>query len=179
MRVAVDSAMPSECSGKTSRPSRWSQSACVASNPAGSKPDCRSTSGSISSSSGKYGESISIASPPARSATAFVCQRALVITSASSWTAMTFSSGDPEQLRRFAEVLDLFGRLLLARLELGPVPVGPDDRDLLLDARLDVGLVARRDVHPALLAADAAGGRLSSRGGGGGWRGRGGGAARG
>src|SRR3954447_20075720 len=154
MRVAVDSAMPSECSGKTSRPSRWSQSACVASNPAGSKPDCLSTSGSISSSSGKYGESISIASPPARSATAFVCQRALVITSASSWTAMTFSSGDPEQLRRFAEVLDLFGRLLLARLELGPVPVDPDHRDLVLDAGLDVGLVARRDVHPALLAAD-------------------------
>src|SRR4051794_41781729 len=70
---------------------------------------------------------------------------------------MTFRSGDSQQLRRVAEVLDLFRRLLLARLELPPVAVDPDDRDLLLDAGLDVGLVAGRDVDPALLAADPAG----------------------
>src|SRR3954469_20109870 len=157
MRVAVGSAKPSDASGNASRPSRWSQSAWVASSPAGSKPDWRSISGSSSSSSGKTGESINSASAPARSATAFVCQRLLVITSASSWTAMTFSSGDSQQLRCLAEVLDLFRRLLLARLELAPVAVDPDDRDLLLDAGLDVGLIAGRDVDPALLAADPAG----------------------
>src|SRR3954452_15802224 len=97
-----------------------------------------------------------MASSPERRATAFVCQRLLVTTSASSWTAMTFRSGDSQQLRRVAEVLDLLGRLLLARLELAPVPVDPDDGDLLLDAGLDVGLVAGRDVDPALLAADPA-----------------------
>src|SRR6476620_965917 len=87
---------------------------------------------------------------------AFVCQRALVITSASSWTAMTFRSGDSQQLRRVAEVLDLLGRLLLARVELATVAVDPDHGDLLLDAGLDVGLVSGGDVDPALLAADPA-----------------------
>src|SRR3954466_2392989 len=69
---------------------------------------------------------------------------------------MTFRSGDSEQLRRLAEVLDLLGRLLLARLELASVPIDPDDRDLLLEAGLDVRLVAGGDVNPALLATDAA-----------------------
>jgi hypothetical protein len=61
----------------------WSKSPCVASSAFGSKPDCASTLGSSSSSSGKYGESISIASPPARSAIALHCQNRLVTTIAS------------------------------------------------------------------------------------------------
>src|SRR3954463_8152936 len=67
---------------------------------------------------------------------------------------MTFRSGDSEELGRLAEVLDLLRRLLLARLELAPVPVDPDDRDLVLDSGLHVRLVAGGDVEPALLAAD-------------------------
>src|SRR5207248_2633994 len=61
-----------------------------------------------------------------------------------------------EELRRVEEGPDLLGRLLLARLERLAVTVDPDHRHLLLHARLDVVEVARRDVHPALLAADAA-----------------------
>src|SRR5436305_13831753 len=60
-----------------------------------------------------------------------------------------------EQLGRVAEGLDLLGRLLLPGLELLPVPVHPDHRDLHLQALLHVGLVAGGDVHPARLAADA------------------------
>src|SRR6476620_6536547 len=67
---------------------------------------------------------------------------------------MTFRSGDSEELGRLAEVLDLLGRLLLARLELAPVAVDPYDRDLLLQGRHDIGFVSGRDVDPALLAAD-------------------------
>jgi hypothetical protein len=44
------------------------------------------------------------------------------------------------------------------------VAVDPHDRDLVLQARLDVVVVRRRDVHPALLAADAARELLEVRG---------------
>src|ERR1043165_7192941 len=95
--------------------------------------------------------------------TAFVCHRLLVITSTSCCTATTFRSGDSQQLGRVAEVLGLLGRLLLVALELLAVAVDPDDRDLVLDRGLDVGLVARGDVDPALLAADAAAALLEVR----------------
>src|SRR5690606_20685112 len=98
---------------------------------------------------------MSIASPPARSATAFVCQMRLVATTASRWTATTLigarPSGDAEQLGGVAQRLDLGRGLLLPGLELAPVAVHPDDRDLQLDARLDVGFVAAGDVDPLLL----------------------------
>ena len=61
---------------------------------------------------------------------------------------------DAEQLGRLAQVRDLGGRLALAGVERLLVAVDPDHRDLGLHARLDVVVVARRDVHPALLAAD-------------------------
>src|SRR3954469_2059855 len=82
----------------------------------------------------------------------------LVTTIASRLTATARTSGlrHAEQLRRVAEGLDLLGRLLLPRLELLAVAVDPDHRDLQLETRVDVGLVAAGDVHPARLAADAA-----------------------
>ena len=83
----LDSATPSDRSGKAIRPSTWSKSTWVASSATGSNPDWPSTAGSSSSSSGKYGESMSMASSPARSATALSCQNRLVTTRASSWTA--------------------------------------------------------------------------------------------
>ena len=51
-----------------------------------------------------------------------------------------------------------------ARIELLLVAVDPDHGDLGLHARLDVVVVARRHVHPALLAADAALALLEVRG---------------
>src|SRR3954469_22668964 len=97
-------------------------------------------------------------SPPERTAVQVVCQSRLVTTIASRWTATarTQPLGHAEQLRRVAEGLDLLGRLLLARLELLAVPVHPDHGDLQLETRVDVGVVAARDVHPAGLAADPA-----------------------
>src|SRR5215212_4229084 len=56
-----------------------------------------------------------------------------------------------QQLAGLAEVLDFLVGLLMVRLELAAVAVDPDDGNLPLDARLDVGLVAGRDVHPVLL----------------------------
>src|SRR4051812_30459856 len=102
------------------------------------------------------------ASSPERMIVHVVCHAADVATRTSAWTATTLTWSrpgprlDPEELGRLREVLDLFGGLLLTRLELLARAVDPDDRDLLLDARLDVVVVARRHVHPALLAADAA-----------------------
>src|SRR3954452_10274394 len=111
----------------------------------------------MSSSSGKYGESISTASSPERRARALVCQRLLVTTIASrpSATARIRRSRRAEQLGRVAERLDLFRRLLLALCQLAALAVHPDHGDLRLQAGHDVGLVAGRDVHPARLAADA------------------------
>src|SRR5829696_1293972 len=73
----------------------------------------------------------------------------LVTTIASGWTPTARTSAS-----RHAERLDFLGRLLLTGLELLAVAVDPDDRDLELQAGLDVGLVARRDVDPSALAAD-------------------------
>src|SRR3954471_4670143 len=94
---------------------------------------------------------------PERRAVQVVCQRRLVTTTASRWTATARIARllrDAEQLRRVAEGLDLLGRLLLARFELLAVPVDPDHRDLQLHAQLDFRRLARRDVHPAGLPAD-------------------------
>src|SRR4051794_10855299 len=63
---------------------------------------------------------------------------------------------DPPQLEGGPEGVDLFGGLLRARFERLAVAVDPDHRHLELHARLDVVVVAGRDVDPALLAADAA-----------------------
>ena len=49
----VLSATPSDIPGNANGPSRWSKSPWVASSAVGSKPDCASTVGSSSSSSGK------------------------------------------------------------------------------------------------------------------------------
>ena len=62
------------------------------------------------------------------------------------------ASADAEQLGRLAQVRDLGVGLLLPRLELLLGAVDPDHRDLLLQARLDVVVVAGGDVDPALLA---------------------------
>src|SRR5918999_5582382 len=91
-----------------------------------------------------------MASPPARSATAFVCHIRLVRTSASRWTETARKAlGGLEQLAGLAEGLHVGVRLLaLGRLA---VPVDPDHGDLLLEARLDVGGIARGDVDPVPL----------------------------
>src|SRR4051794_3230689 len=131
--------------------------------PESSQPACASTIGSASSSWGRTGESITKHSPAPSSPSAarwtsvhVVCQNALRSTMTSAWTLTTCTPAlrRAEQLRRLGEVLDLGGRLLLARVELFLVAVDPHDRDLLLQARLDVVVVAGRDVHPALLRAD-------------------------
>ena len=80
-------------------------------------------------------------------------------TTTSSWTATTRTapgSALDEELDGLAQVRDLGVGLLLAGLERLLVAVDPDDRDLLLQAGLDVVVVARGDVDPALLGADAA-----------------------
>src|SRR3954454_14487595 len=80
-----------------------------------------------------------------------------IATTTSRWRARTLTrNSKPEELHGVLERGDLFGRLLGARLERLPVAVDPDHRDLELHARLDVVVVAGRDVHPALLGADAA-----------------------
>src|ERR1700704_5115679 len=92
-------------------------------------------------------------------AVAVVCQSRLVTTPTSRGTATGRTTGPlrrAEQLGGVAEGLDLLGRLLLPGLEHLAVPVHPDDRDLHLQAGLDVRLVPRPDVHPARLPADAA-----------------------
>src|SRR6188472_2293328 len=81
-----------------------------------------------------------------------------VATTASEWRVTTRTRGGAlraEELGRLEEGLDLGRRLLGAGVELLLVAVDPDDRDLLLHARLDVVVVAGGDVDPALLAADA------------------------
>src|SRR5215212_699552 len=67
----------------------------------------------------------------------------------------TISRG-AQQLGRLAERVDLRGRLLLARLQGLLAAVDPHHRDLLLQARLDVVVVRRPDVHPPFLAAHPA-----------------------
>src|SRR5437764_11545026 len=94
-------------------------------------------------------------------AVAVLCHSRLVTTTTSRCTATArtlcpyrrAASGRLEQLRRFAEGLDLLGRLLLPGLELLALPVHPDHRHLHLQAGLHVGLVSGPDVHPARLAA--------------------------
>ena len=83
-RAALVSATPSAaCPPNASRPSRWSQSACVASRPVNGKPACSSTAGRISSSSGRTGESMTKPSSPLRTIVHVVCQTRLVATSTS------------------------------------------------------------------------------------------------
>src|SRR6478735_9803346 len=82
----------------------------------------------------------------------------------SSWSPTARKLRRAEQLRRFEQRLHLSRRLLLRSVERLLVAVDPDHGDLGLDARLDVVVVARRDVHPALLGADATLGLLEVRG---------------
>ena len=86
--------------------------------PIGLEAGLRKQRGSASSSSGKYGESISIASSPARSAVAVVCHIRLVTTSASRWTETARRPeprlGGLQQLAGVAEGLDLRVGLLRA-----------------------------------------------------------------
>src|SRR3954452_3696487 len=74
------------------------------------------------------------------------------------------AASEPEELERFLEVRDLFGRLLRAGLKRLALAIDPDHGDLGLHARLDVVVVARGHVHPALLGADPALGLLEVRG---------------
>ena len=72
--------------GNARRPSRWSQSPCVASRPATANPACSTSAGSASSSAGSTGESITNASSPLRTTVQVVCQNWLVTTTTSAWT---------------------------------------------------------------------------------------------
>src|SRR3954462_15302760 len=128
------------------------------------KRACSAIEGRISSSSGSTGESMQNASSPERTSVQVVCQKREVTTMTSGWSPTTFISGGAEQLGRLEERLHLGGRLLLRGVELLLVAVDPDHGDLGLDARLDVVVVARGDVDPALLAADAALALLEVRG---------------
>src|SRR3954454_13100013 len=114
--------------------------------------------GRISSSSGNTGESTQNASPPERTRVQVVwnAREIATTTSACRPTARTASAlGRAEQLGRLEQRLDLGRGLLRPRLQLLLGAVDPDDGHLELQARLDVVVVARRDVHPALLGADA------------------------
>src|SRR3954454_12460114 len=76
------------------------------------------------------------------------------------WRARTLTgasraASQPEELDRVLEARDLFRGLLGPGVQRLAVPVDPDDRHLELHARLDRVIVARGDVHPALLGADA------------------------
>src|SRR3954447_11691669 len=128
------------------------------------KRACSAIEGRISSSSGSTGESMQNASSPERTSVQVVCQKREVTTTTSGCSPTAFISGGAEQLGRLQERLELGGRLLLRGVELLLVAVDPDHRDLGLDARLDVVVVVRRHVHPALLAADAALALLEVRG---------------
>src|SRR5215218_10189570 len=105
------------------------------------------------------------ASVPERTSVHVVCQKRDVTTMTSGWSPTAFTGlGGAEQLGRLEEGLDLRGRLLLRGVKRLLVAVHPDHRDLRLQARLDVVVVAGRDVDPALLGADPALGLLEVRG---------------
>src|SRR3954470_8202362 len=82
----------------------------------------------------------------------------------SSWSPTARNSGCAEQLRCFEQRLHFGRRLLLRSVERLLVAVDPDHGDLGLEARLDVVVVARPHVDPALLGADATLGLLEVRG---------------
>src|SRR3954470_7547481 len=114
--------------------------------------------GRISSSSGNTGESTRNASLPERTMVQVVwnAREIATTTSACSPTARTAGAlRRAEQLGRFEQRLHLGRGLLGPRLQLLLGAVDPDHRHLELQARLDVVVVARPDVHPALLGADA------------------------
>ena len=72
----------------------------MASSPETGKPACSSTFGTASSSSGYTGESITNPSSPARTAVHVVCQKRLMNTIRSAWTARTLieiESAPPRQ----------------------------------------------------------------------------------
>src|SRR5262245_51935547 len=83
-----------------------------------------------------------------RSAAKRSCARATIASSAGS--RGTAALGGTQLLRGVAEVPGLGGRGLAA-LELLPAAVDPDHGDVHLQQRDDVGVVAARDVNPALL----------------------------
>src|ERR671933_287864 len=118
-----------------------------------------SSAGSASSSSWKTGESTTKHSSPRWTIVQVVCHITLRATMTSSWTPTAcISSVGPlhaEQLARLGQRLHLGRRLLLPAVELLLRAVDPDHRDLLLQARLDVVVVAGGHVDPALLRADA------------------------
>src|SRR3954453_18938091 len=155
-RAAVVSATPSAASGNASRPSRWSQSACVATRPLNGKPACSSSAGSTSSSSGSTGESTTRHSSPSRMIVQAVWKTREVATRTPACSPTTFTRLEAQELGRLEEVLHLGGRLLLAWLQRLLSPVDPDHGNLELHARLDVVVVAGRHVHPALLRPDSA-----------------------
>src|SRR4051812_1039075 len=66
---------------------------------------------------------------------------------------VTGSAAGAELLRRVAEILD-GSRRRLSPLELLAAAVHPDHRDVHLQERGDVGVIAAADVHPPLLASD-------------------------
>src|SRR3954454_14317518 len=147
----------------------WSQSPCVARSPDSDHPAWPRIAGRASSSSWKTGESTTKVSSPRWTIVHVTCHIIERVTMTSSCRLTTCIAGAPlgsgvEELDRLGERLDLGRRLLLAALERLAAPVDPDHRDLLLQARLDVVVVARRDVDPALLAADAARALLEVRG---------------
>src|SRR5262249_9235894 len=84
------------------------------------------------------------------------------MTITSALLARTFIGRSPrvlrhaEKLHRLAQARDFYIKLLLVGLERLLAAIDPDHGNLLLQARLDVVVVARSNVDPALLAADPA-----------------------
>src|SRR4051794_1507613 len=135
----------------------WSQSPCVARRPESDHPACPRRAGRASSSSWKTGESTTKGSSPwwtSEQVTCHIIDRHTTTSSCRLTTCMP-PALPLEELQRLGEGLDLRRGLALVGLQRLLLAVDPDDRDLLLQARLDVVVVARRDVDPALLRADA------------------------
>ena len=162
---------PSAASGNASRPSTWSQSACVASSPLERKPARSSTAGSASSSSGQHRrvDHERLVARRARSCTSSATP-ASSPTRTSGWSADR-PHGGPSAPTSAPRSFAASRRFLTSSVgffwpgsSCSPLRLTQIDRDLLLQARLDVVVVARRHVHPALLAADAALALLEVRG---------------
>src|SRR5215213_7393405 len=144
----------------------WSQSPWVARRPDSAQPAWARSAGSASSSSWNTGESTTNVSSPRCTSVQVTCH---IIDRQTTTSSCRLTTCMPralplQQLQGLGEGLRLRRGLALVGLQRLLLAVDPDDRDLLLQARLDVVVVARRDVDPALLRADAPGALLEVRG---------------
>ena len=105
------------------------------------------------------------ASSPDRTSVHVVCQMRDVTTMTSGCSPTAFTAyAAPSSFAASRRVLTSAVGFFWLGVERLLVPVDPDHGDLRLQARLDVVVVAGREVHPALLAADPALGLLEVRG---------------